>query len=223
MQAACLEASDLHFPSIQFIYESDNGLARSWVDQFLFSTSASHLVRYVDVVCSGDNLSDHLPLSVSLDCQHAVSSSVGSCSTQGRRVVWHKATSDQIDAYQSCVRESYKQFVIPNCSDPHCTVHCEYLSTLCRDLVCYLVSCADATIPPASHRKRVAGWKDEISPFKERSLFWNRLWYESGCPQAGVLFQLRKHAKTRYKYAVSQDKLRRAKLADALSHGKSRW
>ena len=29
--------------------------------------------------------------------------------------------------------------------------------------------------------------------------------------------------KTQYKYAVSQDKLRRAKLADALSHGKSRW
>ena len=231
MQATCLEASDLHFPSIQFTYESDNGLARSWVDHFLFSTSASHLVRYVDIVCSGDNLSDHLPLAVSLDCQHVVSSSVGSCSTQARRVAWHKATSDQINAYQSCVRESYKQFVIPdhvlNCSDPRCKVHCDYLSTLCRDLVCCLVSCADATIPPASHRKRVAGWKDEIPPFKERSLFWNRLWYESGCPQAGVLFQLRKHAKTRYKYAVrrvmrNQDKLRRAKLADALSHGKSR-
>ena len=110
-----------------------------------------------------------------------VSSSVGSCSTQARRVAWHKATSDQINAYQSCVRESYKQFVIPdhvlNCSDPRCKVHCDCLSTLCHDLVCCLVSCADATIPPASHRKRVAGWKDEIPPFKERSLFWNRLWY----------------------------------------------
>ena len=79
MQAACLEASDLHFPSIQLTYESDSGLAH-----FLFSTSAFHLVRYVDVVCSGANLSDHLPLSVHLDCQHAVPSSVGSCPTQAR-------------------------------------------------------------------------------------------------------------------------------------------
>ena len=91
--------------------------------------------------------------------------------------------------------------------------------------MCIRDRCLDRS---ASHRKRVAGWKDEIPPSKERSLFWNRLWYESGCPQAGVLFQLRKHAKTRYKYAVrrvmrNQDKLRRAKLADALSHGKPRY
>ena len=42
-----------------------------------------------------------------------------------------------------------------------------------------------------------------------------------------MLFQLRKHAKARYKYAVrrvmrNQDKLTHAKLADALSHGNSR-
>ena len=43
-----------------------------------------------------------------------------------------------------------------------------------------------------------------------------------------MLFQLRKHAKAQYKYAVkrvmrNQDKLRRAKLADAFCHGKSRY
>ena len=166
-------------------------------------------------------------MSVSLDCQLAVSSSVGSCPTQARWVAWHKATSDQIDAYRSSVRESYKQFVIPdhvlNCSDPHCTVHCEYLSALCHDLVCCLVSCANATIPLAFPRKHVAGWKDEMTPFKEKSV-WNQLWYECGCPQAGVLFQLRIHAKTQYKYAVrrvmrNQHKLRHVKLPDALSHG----
>ena len=42
-----------------------------------------------------------------------------------------------------------------------------------------------------------------------------------------MLFQLKKHAKTQYKYAVrkvmrNQDKLRHAKLTDALTHGKSR-
>ena len=65
-QATCFKASHLLFPSVQFTRESDNGLARSLVDYFLFTSSASHLVRYVDVVCSDDNLSDHLPLSVYL-------------------------------------------------------------------------------------------------------------------------------------------------------------
>ena len=49
----------------------------------------------------------------------------------------------------------------------------------------------------------------------------------NGCPQVGVLFQLRKHAKSRYRYAVrrvlrNQDKLRHKKLADALLEDKSR-
>ena len=44
----------------------------------------------------------------------------------------------------------------------------------------------------------------------------------------GCVVPAEKHAKARYKYAVrrvmkKQDKLRHAKLADALCHGKSRY
>ena len=40
MQASCLEASDLYFSSVQFTYESDNGLVCSWVDHFLFTSTS---------------------------------------------------------------------------------------------------------------------------------------------------------------------------------------
>ena len=126
------------------------------------------------------------------------------CSTQARRVAWHKATSDQIDTYQSCVRESYKQFIIPDhvlsCSDLHCKVHWEYLSTLCQYLVCCLVSCAEATITLTSHRKWVAGWKDDL----RRGLCFG-IGYGMRVDvlrRVHVLFQLRKHTKAWYKYAV---------------------
>ena len=77
------------------------------------------------------------------------------------------------------------------------------------------------------HTLGVAGWNDEIRPLREKSLLWNRLWRENGCPQVGVLFQLWKHAKSWYRYAVrrvlrNQDKLRHKKLADALLEDKSR-
>ena len=58
------------------------------------------------MVCSSAYLSDHSPMSVSLDCQLAVSSSVGSCPTKIKRVAWHKAITNQIEAYQSRVRET---------------------------------------------------------------------------------------------------------------------
>ena len=77
------------------------------MDHLLFSTSASYLVRYVDVVCSGANLSDHLPLSVFLDCQLAMSSSVVSCPTQTKQVAWYKVTTDRATKRIVGARDKY--------------------------------------------------------------------------------------------------------------------
>ena len=62
MRETGLVASDLQFPS-----ESDSGLACSWVDH-VFSFEASSFIKHVVTLHSGANLSDHLPLLVSIDC-----------------------------------------------------------------------------------------------------------------------------------------------------------
>ena len=234
MEFAELEASDLLFPSVQFTYESDSGKARSWVDHFLFSAEASSTVKNVVVLHSGANLSDHLPLSVVLNCHPLMSSesvSHGPPLCSGRRLAWHRASAEHIAAYQSHVGVLCEQLVIPDevvrCSNPYCLLHRELLNSICHELVHSLLTSAEATIPHVRFKKGVAGWNDEIRPLREKSLLWNRLWRENGCPQVGVLFQLRKHAKSRYRYAVrrvlrNQDKLRHKKLADALLEDKSR-
>ena len=66
----------------------------------------------------------------------------------------------------------------------------------------------------------LAGWSEEVKPIREKSLLWSKIWHEAGCPSTGVLFQLKKHAKARYKYAVrrlrrKQDQLRSRKMAEA--------
>lgn len=234
MQITDLKAVDLLFPSVQFTYESDSGMARSWVDHFLFSSEASSLVKNVGVLHSGANLSDHLPLSVVLDC-HTLMSPVsvphGPPPSPGVRLAWHRASAEHFAVYQSRVRVLCEQLVIPDdvvkCSNPHCLAHCEPLDSICHELVQCLLTSAEATIPQVKFKKGVAGWNGEVRPLREKSLFWNRLWKENGCPQVGVLSQLRKYAKSRYRYAVrrvlrNQDKLRSKKLADALLQDKSR-
>ena len=66
-----------------------------------------------------------------------------------------------------------------------------------------LKEAADSSIPCRGlglHRK-VAGWSEFVKPDSQ----WGyKLWLEAGCPSAGVLFQLKKHAHRRYKYAVRQ-------------------
>ena len=73
----------------------------------------------------------------------------------------------------------------------------------------------------------LAGWSEEVKPIREKSLLWSKIWHEVGCPSTGVLFQLKKHAKARYKYAVrrlrrKQDQLRSRKMAEVFVGDNSR-
>ena len=60
---------------------------------------------------------------------------------------------------------------------------------------------------------------------KNESKFWYRVWVEAGYPTSGVLFQIKKYAKSRYKYEVrrllrNQQHLLRCKLARSFTSRK---
>ena len=58
-----LVASDLSSrPGVDYTYESDNGLARSWLDHIICSHDASALISGIQSVHSSLILSDHYPL-----------------------------------------------------------------------------------------------------------------------------------------------------------------
>ena len=46
------------------------------------------------------------------------------------------------------------------------------------------------------------GWNDSARLLRSKALFWNHIWSDNDCPSSGVLFQIRKKAKSRYKYAI---------------------
>ena len=57
---------------------------------------------------------------------------------------------------------------------------------------------------------------------KQKSVFWHRVWVEAGYTSSGVLFQIKKHAKHRFKYSVRslkhrEDLLNRHHLARSFS------
>ena len=98
--------------------------------------------------------------------------------------------------------ESCRTIKIPNevlnCIDPNWSMH-NVLEQLCSQLVNCLMVSADRIIPKCGG-KRLAGWNEEVRPFKDKSILWNKIWREAGCPSVGILSQLRKGAKSRYKY-----------------------
>ena len=55
--------------------------------------------------------------------------------------------------------------------------------------------------------------------------FWHQLWTDSGCPSSGVLFQIKRNAKHRFKYEVRRLKRRhehivRDNIGNALAHSR---
>ena len=226
-----LSLVDLNFPdNVGFTYMGHDG-SKSWIDHVAVSAGFCSNVVSVHSLRDGRNLSDHNPLAFSLTIPAPVVPTPRDIQ-KGPSVQWHMATSDDIHHYQQAVQQSLETLSclvsdeVLCCCDPSCSVHQHQLEWVCTRLVSQLRASAESCIPSGSagHRRRrpaVAGWSQFVKPELEASQWWYKLWLEAGSPCAGVLFQLKKLAHRRYKYAVrrvkrKQEHIKRAKLAEAL-------
>ena len=72
-------------------------------------------------------------------------------------------------------------------------------------------------------RSPLSGWNVAAQYLKQCAHFWHKVWTECGCPTSGVLIQIKKNSKRRFKYEVRrlhrhQSHIRREKLASAHLH-----
>ena len=59
-----------------------------------------------------------------------------------------------------------------------------------------LLDCAHGSI--SSTPRRLAGWNDGPSELRRETNFWHKVWEEAGCPSSGVLFNVKKNAKSKW-------------------------
>ena len=130
MRTNSLIDKDLDFPDVQFTYESDDGLRRSWVDHVLISSTCVQRIQEITVISSSMNSSDHHPLCIKLDCAYTCTQSGHQLSPQlsSHNVAWHKATRTQILDYQSLVDNFCHRISIPtdaiSSANLACSEHC---------------------------------------------------------------------------------------------------
>ena len=58
----------------------------------------------------------------------------------------------------------------------------------------------------------IPGWKEDIEPLRQESLFWHALWQQGGKPNKGHVFEIMKSVRNKYHYAVRKAK----KLANSV-------
>ena len=54
--------------------------------------------------------------------------------------------------------------------------------------------------------KIVPGWKEHVSPFREKAMFWYSVWQSAGRPLGGQLHILMKRTRSQYHYAIRRVK-----------------
>ena len=69
----------------------------------------------------------------------------------------------------------------------------------------------------------LSGWTRSAHTLKQSAQFWHKVWSDCGCPSSGVLFQIKKNSKRRFKYEVLRLRRRRnhiqhENLATAISY-----
>jgi len=86
------------------------------------------------------------------------------------------------------------------------------------------LSAADSCIPRTCHPHksgRIPRWTERVAPFREKSLFWHKLWIDCGRPTSGAVADSMRRTRARYHYALwqvrrDQDDIVRQRMADAL-------
>jgi exonuclease III len=206
--------------NIDFTHMHTNNISVSTIDHFVMNERLLDLVTDCGPLHLGDNQSRHSPIMVKLDLG-ALPARRKVEVARPRRPAWYKATEQQQEDYRADLERRLQSVPVPaclECEDLHCldAGHSEARDGFVLNMTGALIESCQATIPMVGGRQGavradsgcVPGWREEVAPFREASIFWHSVWLSAGRPAAGQLYMTMKMTRNKYHHA-----LRRVKLA----------
>ncbi|ELT90451.1 hypothetical protein CAPTEDRAFT_197472 [Capitella teleta] len=215
-----------------FTFQSSSG-HHSVIDHFLLSLNFTDLPSiYSAVRYDGDNLSDYnaLTFRAFLSVCRSGNPPSGRVINYDPHTVWRKASSDDLLNYRCCLELALQSTKLPySCTSCTSDVCYELISQYYESIAHACISTAKVCIPQSSRlqKRPIAGWSEEVKPYKKRSIFWHRLWKSNGCPRQGEVYKIMKRARAQYKrisprVVRSQDSIRMGRMADGVLAGRGR-
>jgi len=189
-------------------YNTNTGSV-SCIDHFLVPHSHTSLINTLDVCDTVSGTIGHCPLSLTM--QLPVSPDVSAPQPSGvavREIDWHKVKSNHIYAYQHSLDIWLDTLSISDslrCSDINCSdaTHKEGIDSLCSELVEAMMRAGDSAFPTKNpHKSCIPYWKEEVKPLMDKARFWFRMWKENDRPQHGAVYDVMRHTKRVYHYAL---------------------
>ena len=183
--------------------------SNSTIDYIFVSDTLGKHILSAQVVDSGVNFSDHIPVIVTLsgcvfDGKRGMAGGMKSCSIQRDKMLrWDKAD-------MSIYYERSGVYLMP-IFDELCKINelpiLGNYSSLINGIYGKIINalfCSDKVIPRANTTFYKYWWNDELETLKNKSIDQFKLWTEAGKPVTGFTYQEMMDAKIEYKRAINE-------------------
>ena len=146
--------------------------------------------------------------------------------------LWDKASIEDIANYNNALNRFLGNIDLDcelfTCTNCNCSLdtHKRSIDQLCNFIIHSCISASEKCKPMgATGARPVPGWKDQVNPEREQSLFWHWMWLEAGKPNVVYIFDIMKRTRHQYHYAVRRCKynrinIQKQKLAENISDSK---
>ena len=174
----------------------------SFIDHFLVSSDLADLVTKSEIVDSGCNFSDHLAITLTINCNlnAKTNSECKNRTTLTARLRWDKADLTQ---YYNYTYSMLQDVVVTGLADSN-DINVQTIDGL-YEAICYCLNTAAASSVPTTRSNFFKfWWNDNLQTLKEESIAAHRLWSDNGRPKQGAIFEIARTAKAKYKNAIRQ-------------------
>ena len=202
-----------HHP-IDYTHMHTDDTSVSTIDHFIVNERLVGLVRDCGPIHLGDNMSRHSPIVVKFDLG-SLPAAGKSAVVRPKRPAWYKATEQQVEAYRCDLARRLEEVRVPaclECTDLQCREeeHSAARDSMVLDIMSAVIEASHATIPMVGGRQGAArrdcgsmpGWREEVAPYRDASVFWHSVWRSAGRPAAGELCNTMKMTRNKYHHAV---------------------
>ena len=178
-----------------------DGINSSVIDHFLVSCRLLDMVEECRPIHSGDNLSRHSAIFLSLRLGEVCWQQPAAQPPLRRMPAWDRASPQELHGYTMELHKRLQALQCPgsllHCQDPKCEEpsHSEERDSTVRDILMAMVETSYSSLPLTSQAgggrgpKIIPGWSTEVDSFRLDSNFCYRAWLAAGKPRQGVEYE----------------------------------
>jgi len=197
---------------VKFTFYHGTTGACSLIDHFMISMNSFNAVQSYCTIDTGNNLSDHLPLSMHVSWVPQVNQNNTPTTAQPKatKLRWDKAS---LNNYRKTTYKLLSEIDIASVYDGIDGIESCYAS-----IVNCLSTAATQTIPHKKVDFYKFWWDDELDHLKMLSIDTHQVWKDAGRPRSGPVFEAKRLTQANYKLAINNKRqLAQEDFTDALS------